>query len=280
MSTLHSNWQGAATLVDPSKPLRWGAFYVAEFRIKGMLKWLSAIIAFGIGNPVLYLLSVGIGIGSLVDKAQGPNLIDGVPYLTFLAPALLATAAIQGAMEEVTFPTIEGFIWTKTFYSINNSAISSKQIVDGLMLAALTRCVLQVTLYELILVAFGAIPLVSVPILIVTSLLAGWAFAAVMMSVTVKTRNDDGFLTIVNRFVLAPMFMFSGTFFPITVFPIWLQWIGWISPVWHSTELGRALSYGHQISPLMFVVHIAFLIAIGIAGTLTAYPQFKKALAE
>jgi lipooligosaccharide transport system permease protein len=240
-----------------------------------MLKWVSAIIAFGLGNPVLYLLSIGIGIGSLVK-----HQIDGVPYLTFLAPALLATAAIQGAMDEVTFPTIEGFIWTKTFYSMNATAITSRQIVDGVMLAAMTRCLLQVLLYELILVLFGAIPLSGLFVLTGASLLSGWGFAAIMLSVTVFIKDDDGFFAIVGRFILAPMFMFSGTYFPLTALPIWLQWIGWISPVWHATDLGRALSYGHQAEPWLLVVHVAYLGFLGVLGMITAYPQFKKRLAE
>ena len=280
MSTINKNWQGAAKLVNPATPMRWGAFYVAEFRIRGMLKWAAAIVAFGLGNPVMYLLSIGVGIGSLVNKSQGSHGIDGVPYLTFLAPALLATAAIQGAMDEVTFPTIEGFVWTKMFYSINNTAISSRQIVDGVMLSAMARCLLQVTLYELILVLFGALPLASLPILTLASLVAGWGFAAVMLSVTVFIKDDDGFFAIVGRFILTPMFMFSGTFFPLSVLPIWLQWIGWISPVWHATDLGRALSYGHQVEPWLLVVHVVYLLAIGLVGMTTAYPQFKKRLAE
>lgn len=279
MSSIETNWQGAKVLVNPAKPMRWGAFYVAEFRIKGMLKWWDAIIAFGLGNPVLYLLSIGIGIGALVNSSSGGGL-DGVPYLQFLAPALLATAAIQGAMDEVTFPTIEGFVWNKTFYSINATAISSRQIVNGVLLAAMARCLIQVTLYEVILVLFGAIPLASLPVLTVVSALAGFGFAAVMLSVTVAIKDDDGFFAIVGRFILTPMFMFSGTYFPLATLPIYLQWIGWISPVWHATDLGRALSYGAPVEGWLMLVHVAVPLTFGAVGLLTAYPQFEKRLAE
>ena len=278
MASVQTNWQGSKVLVNPAKPMRWGAFYVAEFRIRGMLKWWDAIIAFGLGNPVLYLLSIGIGIGALVDKGTGGTGLDGVPYLTFLAPALLATAAIQGAMDEVTFPTIEGFEWNKTFYSINATAITSRQIVDGIMWAAMARCVIQVSLYEVILVLFGALPLSSIPVLTVVSSLAGFGFAAVMLSVTVLIKDDDGFFAIVGRFVLTPMFMFSGTYFPLATLPIYLQWIGWISPVWHATDLGRALSYGADVPLWLLFVHVAVPVGLGAVGLLTAYPQFKKRL--
>lgn len=278
MSKVQTGWQGSKALVNPAVPMRWGAFYVAEFRIKGMLKWWDAIIAFGLGNPVLYLFSVGIGIGALVDKGSGGTGIDGVPYLIFLAPALLATAAIQGAMEEVTFPTLEGFEWNKTFFAINSTAITSRQIVDGIMWSAMARCVLQVFLYEVILVLFGALPWASIPVLTIVSVLAGFGFAAVMLSVSVLIKDDDGFFAIVGRFVLAPMFMFSGTFFPLTTLPIYLQWIGWISPVWHATDLGRALSYGADVPLWLMIVHLIVPLAFGAVGLLTAYPQFEKRL--
>ena len=279
MSTVQNNWQGAAKLVDPATPRLWGAFLVAEYRIRGMMKWWDAILAFGLGNPVLYLMSIGIGIGALVNKGSGGG-IDGVPYLEFLAPALLATAAIQGAMDETTFPTMEGFVWRKTFYAVGATAITPRQLVNGVMLAAMARCFAQVFMYEVILVLFGAIPLISLPILTLVSGLAGFGFAAVMMSLTVFVKDDDGFFAIIGRFVLTPMFMFSGTYFPLSTLPMYLQWIGWISPVWHATDLGRALSYGASVPGWLMLVHLLVPLTIGAFGLLTAYPQFAKRLSE
>ena len=278
MSTMRTNWQGAATLVDPRISMRWGAVYVAETRIKNMLKWWQAIIAFGLGNPILYLLSVGIGIGSMVTK-DAP-FMEGQTYLTFLAPALLVTAGIQGAMDEVTFPTLEGFSWEKTFFAMNSTAITGRQIVDGVMLASTARCVLQVLLYELVLLAFGAVTVASFVPLLITSVLAGVAFACLMLAVTSYVKEDDGFFAIVGRFIIAPMFMFSGTFYPLENLPIYLQWIGWISPVWHATDIGRNLSYGHDVAPGMMVIHFAFLLAILIVGQVVAMRQFSRRLAK
>ena len=98
----NQTWRGASVVVDANKVSRFGALYAAEYRIRNMLKWWQAILAFDIGNPVLFLTSIGIGVGSLVDKHTAGSGPDGVKYLTFLAPALLATAAIQSTMEEVT----------------------------------------------------------------------------------------------------------------------------------------------------------------------------------
>ena len=98
--------------------------------------------------------------------------------------------------------------------------------------------------------------------------------------VTSFVKDDDGFFAIVGRFIIAPMFMFSGTFYPITTLPIYLQWIGWISPLWHATNAGRALSYGHAVEPWLMVVHTAYLALMIVAGFWMANRQFEKRLAE
>ncbi len=271
-------WTGAKNIVDPQVSIRRGALYVAENRIRNMLKWWSSIIAFGLGNPTLYLLSIGIGVGTLVDNSLGPNAIDGVSYLTFLAPALLATAGIQGAMDEVTWPTMEGFVWDRTFFSMNATAITGNQIVNGVMLAAMARCVLQVFLYELCLLAFGAITLESMPILLLVSSLAGLGFASLMLAFSASIKDDDGVFALVGRFVITPMFMFSGTFYPITSMPIYLQWIGWISPQWHATNLGRALSYGMPIESWLLILHWSVFLIMAVIGFAWAHRVFTRRL--
>ena len=256
--------------------MRFGAFYVAEMRVRNMMKWWPAVVAFGLGNPILYLLSIGIGIGSLVNKSAA--FMEGQSYLTFLAPALLITAGIQGAMDEVTFPTMEGFLWEKTFFAMNSTAITPRQIVNGVMYASLARCVLQVLLYELVLVAFGAVTIVSFVPLFITSVLAGGAFACLMLGVVSGVKEDDGFFAIVGRFIITPMFMFSGTYYPLSTLPIYLQWIGWISPVWHATDFGRALSYGHPVEGWLMLVHVLYFVVIAVIGLAIAGRKFEARL--
>jgi lipooligosaccharide transport system permease protein len=273
-------WTGAAKLVDPQVSIRFGAFFVAENRLRNMAKWWLSIIAFGLGNPSLYLLSIGIGVGSLVDSSLGPNAIDHVSYLTFLAPALLASAGIQGAMDEVTWPTMEGFVWDRTFFSMNATSITGKQIVSGILMAAMTRCVLQVFLYELCLLAFGAITWQSIPILLLVSATAGFGFSAIMLAFSASIKDDDGVFALVGRFIITPMFMFSGTFYPITSMPIYLQWIGWISPQWHATNLGRALSYGSPVESWLIVLHWSLMLVLAVIGITWANRVFESRLAK
>ena len=280
MTDVKLTWQGSTKLLNVQRARLWAPWFVAEYRLRNMSKWLGAIVAFGLGNPLLYLLSVGIGIGALVDANSGANNPLGVPYLTFLAPALLATAAIQAAMDETTFPTMQGFIWDKSFFSMISTQLMARDIVGGIMIASSARCLFNTVIYAGVLVAFGAIPITSVPVLVFAAIFAGISFAAVMLAVTSFVKNDDGFFAIVGRFVLTPMFMFSGTFYPLESLPIYLQWIGWISPVWHSTNLGRHLSYGLEVEPWLLSVHVIFMAAILVAGMIVATRKFDSRLSK
>jgi len=275
-----TNWQGARKLINVPRAIRRGPLYVAEHRLRNMSKWIVSMIGFGIGNPVMFLLSVGVGVGALVDGNLGPNGVDGVGYMTFLAPALLATAAIQGAMDETMFPTLAGFVWGKDFFAINATQISGRSIAMGVVLASGVRCSVSVLLYEAILLLFGAVSLESLPGMKVSSIFAGMAFGAVMLMGTSFVKQDDGIFSVINRFIITPMFMFSGTYYPLAVLPIYLQWIGWISPMWHATEIGRNLSYGHQVQPWLLFVHFSYLGMMLVVGLLLASWQFTRRLAK
>ncbi len=278
MADTKLSWQGSTKIVDVSQARLWAPWFVAEYRLRNMSKWFGAIVAFGLGNPVLYLLSVGIGIGALVDNVSGGENSLGVPYLTFLAPALLATAAIQSAMDETTFPTMQGFLWDKSFFSMIATQLMGRDIVGGIMIASSIRCIFNTITYGLVLVLFGAIGIESLFVLVVAAIFAGISFAAVMLAVTSFVKQDDGFYAIVGRFVIAPMFMFSGTFYPLESLPIYLQWIGWISPVWHATNLGRNLSYGLEVEPWLLAVHVLFLGALLVASMIVATKKFNARL--
>jgi lipooligosaccharide transport system permease protein len=266
--------------VDPKRAVRFGAWRVAEYRFYSMSKWMGSVLAFGLGNPILYLISVGLGIGALVDANTGGGGILGVPYIQFVAPALLASAAIQGVMDEVTFPTMDGFVWDKLFFAINATSVSARQIADGVMIVALGRGLFTTLMYLGVLLAFGAVPFTSVIPLLLSSMLAAWGWSSVMLAITARLERDEGYFALIGRFVIAPMFLFSGTFYPLEQMPIYLQPLGWISPLWHSVQLGRHLSYGMELADGMFFVHLAYLAIMGIVGMRFVYPKFKERLSR
>lgn len=273
------NWRGATNLVDTNRIARFGAFYAAEYRIRNMLKWWQAIVAFGIGNPLLYLTSIGIGVGSLIDKNTNGTGPDGVKYLAFIAPALLATAALQGTMEEVTFPVLHGFDWRKVFYAMHAAGLTGKQVAQGVMISAITRSVFTVSVYWVILWAFGAFSSIEAIWLIPIQIFFGACFASVMMAASAYMKEDDGWFAIIGRFVIAPMFLFSGTFYSLSTLPLSIRWVGWISPLWHATEIGRYFSYDHPISAQMLFVHFGYMSLLCVIGLLIANRKFALRLA-
>lgn len=259
---------------------KFGARFVVEARVKTMLKFFWVIASMAILNPVLYLLSIGLGVGTLITNHIGPNGIDGVPYMTFIAPALLAMSAIQAGMDEVIFPTLDGFKWARIFYGINSTPQTGTTIAAGVFLTAMIRTTLAVTAYSGILYLFGAMSSPHSYLAIPIATFAGAAFGAVMLAFASHINNEDLFFTIIGRFLVGPMFLFSGTFYPLNTLPIGLQFFGWISPLWHATELGRYATYGHHISATMVLVHFLFLLAMLVFGLFFAFKQYTRRLAK
>jgi lipooligosaccharide transport system permease protein len=238
--------QGSLKIVDATKVAARGALFVTEARFRSMLKWVWLIISIAIANPVLYFISIGLGVGAYIDQNAGSAGVDGVSYLTFLAPALLATAAIQGALDESVYPTLEGFKWNKTFFSMNATPLSGNHIAMGVFFNSLIRVSIYRHFYWLVMLAFGVLESPRAWLAIFTAVMAGAAFGALMQALAGILENENVFFTIVDRFIIMPLFLFSGTFYPLTNMPVFLQWIGWISPLWHATELGRWLTYGSK----------------------------------
>ena len=272
--------QGSLKIVDAAKVAARGSIFVAEARLRAMLKWIWLIISLAIANPVLYLVSIGLGVGAYIDKNTGGMGVDGVSYITFLAPALLATAAIQGAIDESVYPTLEGFKWNKTFFSMNATPLSGNHIAMGVFFNSLIRVIFTAVIYWFVMLAFGVLESPRAWLAIFTAVMAGAAFGAMMQALAGMLENEDIFFTVLQRFVIMPLFLFSGTFYPLTNMPIYLQWIGWISPLWHATELGRWLSYGHEISTLMLYTHFIFLNSLLLIGVIASRRIFTRRLGK
>jgi lipooligosaccharide transport system permease protein len=272
--------QGSLKIVDAAKVAARGSIFVAEARLRTMMKWIWLIIGLAIANPVLYLVSIGLGVGAYIDKNTGGMGVDGVSYITFLAPALLATAAIQGAIDESVYPTLEGFKWNKIFFSMNSTPLSGNHIAMGVFLNSLIRVIFTAIIYWFVMLAFGVLESPRAWLAIFTAVMAGAAFGALMQALAGMLENEDIFFTVLQRFVIMPLFLFSGTFYPLTNMPIFLQWIGWISPLWHATELGRWLTYGHEISTLMLYTHFIFLNSLLLIGIIASRRIFTRRLGK
>lgn len=267
MTALTGPRSDSARAIEAGRRSRtWGAWYVAEHRFRVMRSYTGTVVVAGIGSPLIYLYALGVGLATIVDANLGAGAVDGVSYLVFVAPALLASAAITVASEEFTYPIMLGYKWNPTFTGMHASPLQPAQIVDGVVISVVIRMLVNLVLFYALMLAFGAAPSPLGVFAILAGALGGLAFGTVIMAYTSTLEEDTGQLAMVMRFVVLPMTLFSGTFFPLSTFPVWLQWIGWVSPLWHSTELARVFSYGAAEPIWLTVVHVVVLVGLAVAG--------------
>lgn len=267
------------------RPRTLGSYYVTEHMVRAMRAYGWTIIVGALGQPVLYLLGLAVGLAALI---QAPIEVGGqdVPYLVFVAPALLMTSAVAVASEEFTYPVMSGFKWRRYFYGFNASPLSSGQIANGVVAGAGARMAVTVVLYFLFIALFFAWlqPDAMRPgtawISVFVALLGGLAFGTPLMAYAASIEDDKGQFALVQRFLFMPMFLFSGTFYPLRELPDWLEWIGWISPLWHATELGRVVTYGQPSPPILIVVHVVYLLTLAIGGLVVGRRLFERRLAK
>ncbi|PFG31997.1 ABC transporter permease [Paramicrobacterium agarici] len=269
MTTTTRRANAARALIAARAPRRWGAWYVAEHRFRGMKAYTQTVIATGIGSPLMYLFAMGVGLASLVDANVEQNGL-AVSYLVFVAPALLAMAAFEAAAEEFSYPIMLGFKWNPIFTGMGASPVTPGQIIDGQVIAVTVRIAVTSGLYYLFMLLFGAVPGELGWLSLFTAVLTGLAFGTLLMAYVATLENDSGQIAMVMRFLVLPLTLFSGTVFPLTQLPWFLQWIGWLSPLWHGTELGRVLSYGHHEPIWLTIIHMAYLLLLTVIGWMLA----------
>jgi len=238
-----------------------------------------SILMYSVGQPVAYLFAMGVGLASLVDTGA-TEAFGGVSYLAFIAPALLVSAAVMTAANEFTFPIMDGFKWRRVYFGPHASPLAPQQIAAGQIMAVALRLLVQSALYFAAVAIFGAAPSGWGWAGILVATLAGLSFGLPLMAYAAWIKDDKGQFAMVMRFIVTPLFLFSGTFFPLDTLPLAVRWIGWISPIWHGTELGRVLSYGYQEPPLLTVAHVLVLVVLAVLGWILTKRQFIRRLGQ
>jgi lipooligosaccharide transport system permease protein len=217
-------------------------------------------------SPVLFMTAMGIGLGGYVDRS-GTDALGGLTYLQFLAPGLLAGTAMQAAAFEATFPIIGGLNWQRTFHAMYATPLSPRDIALGNLVWIAIRLAMIATVFSVVIVVFGAAasPLVVLGIPVAT--LTGMAFAAPIAAFSATQRTPNKF-NYIFRFGITPLFLFSGTFFPIESLPGFLQPIAWLSPLWHGVDLTRGLVLGTVGErPAVMLAHVVVLVVIVVIAS-------------
>jgi lipooligosaccharide transport system permease protein len=231
--------------------------------------WRSSIWSSILG-PVCYLGAMGFGLGSLVDK-HGTSTLGGVPYLAFLAPAIMASSAMTTGMDESTFPVFGSIKWNKIYIGAQASPLRPADIYRGHLMFMVMRIFLNVSIFLVVMCAFGAERSAWVVLALPVAVLTGTAFAAPLAAWAITIKNENAF-AVVFRFGLIPLMLFSGTFFPLSQLPVWLRPLAYATPLWHGVALCRGLSLGHLdvVGALGHVAYLVVLAAVGVwAGTRT-----------
>ena len=237
--------------------------------------WRGSIFG-NFAMPTMFLLAMGVGLGSYVD--QGSNGSLGIGYLQWLAPALLVSSVMQGQVMEATFPVMAGFRWTRRFHAMHATPITPTALVAGLVLWLTWRATMVGAIFAVVAVAFGAalspLGILVIPVATLTSLAFATPMAAYM-----ATQRDTNSFNAIWRFGITPLFLFSGTFFPIEQLPAALQPLAWLLPLWHGVDLGRALSLGTVgDAPLLHVAHVVILTVVAALGVVAMLRTFRRQL--
>ncbi len=225
--------------------------------------WL--VVFSGFVEPLFYLFSIGIGIGGLVGAVDVPGLGE-VEYAAFVAPALLASSAMNGAVFESTMNIFFKLRFAKTYDAMLATPVGVRDIAIGEIAWSLGRGGLYAIGFLIVQFAMGLMPSLWGFMALPVALLIGFSFGAIGMALTTWMRSWQDF-DLVN-FAVLPLFLFSATFYPLSVYPPAIQRVAQLSPLYHGVELVRGFSFG--IFDVTMVGHAAFLAAMGLVGVAVA----------
>jgi lipooligosaccharide transport system permease protein len=227
-------------------------------------------------NPVLYLAAMGIGLGTVVQRSKSGSLGTS-SYLEFLAPALVATTAFQTAIFESMYPVMAAIKWIKTYVAMLASPLGPTDVLHGHLLWIAARVLQTSSIFLGIGALFGAFGSLTALMCVPFALLLGVAVAAPMIAFAAHTEQESNFAAI-QRFGVIPMFLFSGTFYPVSQLPRPLEAVAWATPLFHGVELCRDAALD-RLALLPTLGHVAYLTVWVVGGLWLAQGVYRRRLA-
>jgi lipooligosaccharide transport system permease protein len=244
---------------------------VLEYHLVGYRRLWRASMLSSFVLPLLTMVGFGIGVGAYVTGG-----VDGVPYLDWMVPGLIASTAMQIAISESTWPVLGGFEWRRVYFGQADAPLRIADIIGGHLLFVLLRALLGGCTFLAVAAAFGTLhswwALACAPIAVLVGLSVATPTFAYAASV-----STDSYLAILMRIGVLPMSLFSGVFFPVDQLPVVLRWVAYLLPLWHGVDLSRAATLG--VAPEWSMTgHLLYLVAWGVAGWWLATRAFSRRL--
>ncbi len=252
--------------------LRVASWHLTAFRRFWRLNLLSSLV-----QPMLYLLGLGVGVGSLVDRNTGSGqLLGSASYVAFVAPGLIVTTAMALAAGESMWPVMGSLSWQRGYHGIAATSLEARDIVFGHATWMMVRCGIAASAVAVVLAFFGETRSWGLLPGILVAIAVGLSFAMPIMAFSINVKLDGAFAGL-QRFLIIPLFLFGGAFYPISQLPIAVQWVAKFFPLWHGVVMARDFSIG-DVDWVGVTGHTAYIAVWVIVGTWFAVYRLRTRL--
>jgi lipooligosaccharide transport system permease protein len=252
-----------------------GALRVVEREAQVFQRLWRGSVFTSVVTPVLFLAAMGLGLGGLVDG--GSAELGGIDYLAFVAPGLLVASAVQSAAGESLWPVMAGTKWVGTFHAMAATPLRPGDVFVGFVTWNAIRAAMAATIFLAVAAVMGGVDSWLAPIAIVAAVICVACFSALLAAYAVRQDTDLPFFLIMRLGIL-PLFLFSGTFFPVEQLPDPVEPLVVLSPLWHGVEVARGATTG-SLGVEGAMTHLGVLVALTAAATAWGVRGFRERLA-
>ncbi|MFI2565023.1 ABC transporter permease [Paenarthrobacter sp. NPDC018779] len=268
---------GGHSATDVARERKFGPLYSRNAKAvvaRGLMAAKSStwlVLLSGFFEPVLFLLAMGVGMGSIVGTVQGPGG-EEISYAAYIAPALLAVSAMNGAIYDSTWNVFFKMNFAKLYQGMLYTSLGPLDVAIGEIFLALLRGLLYATGFTAVMGVMGLLTTWWAILVIPASVLIAFGFASFGMGITsfMKTFQQMDWI----NFFLLPMFLFSATFYPLSVYPQPIQWFIQAMPLWHGVELLRQISVG-VFTPAT-AIHVGYYLVMIVLGIMLTTGRLRQ----